>query len=62
ILNRLSDQTLDKIFRIAVKENLQDLFSTNGDMDFQSTVLLKLFKKKEALEALPSLLRDAIQF
>ncbi|MEM2129487.1 MAG: NAD(P)/FAD-dependent oxidoreductase [Candidatus Bathyarchaeia archaeon] len=62
ILNRLSDQTLDKIFRIAVKENLQDLFSTNGDMDFQSSVLLKLFKKKEALEALPSLLRDAIQF
>jgi len=62
ILNRLSDQTLDKIFRIAVKENLQDLFSADGDMDFQSRVLLKLFKKKEALRVLPSLLRDTVQF
>jgi len=62
ILNRLSDQTLDKIFRIAAKDNLQDLFSAEGDMDFQSRVLLKLFKKKEALGALPSLLRDTVQF
>ncbi|MBS7615021.1 NAD(P)/FAD-dependent oxidoreductase [Candidatus Bathyarchaeota archaeon] len=62
ILNRLSDQTLDKIFRIAVKENIQDLFSAEGDMDFQSGVLLKLFKKKEALGALPSLLRDTLRF
>jgi len=62
IMNRLSDQTLDKLFKIVVKENLQELFSTEGDMDFQSSVLLKMLKKKEILGVLPSFLRALVPF
>jgi geranylgeranyl reductase family protein len=62
VMNRLSDQTVDKLFKILIKENLQGLFSAEGDMDLQSSVLLKMLRKREILEVLPSFLRALIPF
>jgi digeranylgeranylglycerophospholipid reductase len=62
VMNRLSDRALNKLFNIVTKENLQELFSAEGDMDFQSGVLLRLLKKKEILGVLPSFLRALIPF
>jgi hypothetical protein len=45
-----------------IKENLQGLFSADGDIDFQSNVLLDLLRKKEILEVLPSFLRALVPF
>jgi digeranylgeranylglycerophospholipid reductase len=62
VMNRLSDRALDKLFNIVIKENLQEFFSAEGDMDFQSNVLLRLLRKKEILGVLPSFLRALIPF
>ena len=55
-LNRLSDKVIDKLFRVVIEENLQDLLSKEGDIDFQTGVLRKILKKKEVLRILPSFL------
>jgi len=60
VADRLSDKALDKLFSAVIKENLQGLFSAEGDMDFQSSVILKLLKKREVLGVLPSFLRALI--
>jgi len=62
VMNRLSDRTLDKLFNVVIKDNLQGLFSAEGDMDFQSGVLLNMLRKKEILGVLPSFLRSLIPF
>jgi digeranylgeranylglycerophospholipid reductase len=62
VLNKLSDSAVDKLFRAVIDENLQGLLSAEGDMDFQSGVLLKLFRKKEILGILPSFLRALVPF
>jgi digeranylgeranylglycerophospholipid reductase len=62
VVNRLSDRALDKLFNIVIKENLQELFSADGDIDFQSKILSDLLRKKEILEVLPSFLRALVPF
>ncbi len=62
ILNNLSDKTLDKLFRLIIDANLQEELSTNGDIDFQSTAIMKLFRKKEIYVLLPSFLRALSPF
>jgi digeranylgeranylglycerophospholipid reductase len=62
VMNRLSDRALDRLFNIVIKENLQGLFSAEGDIDFQSGILLKLLRKKEILGVLPTFLRALIPF
>ena len=62
VVNRLSDKAVDKLFNAVVEENLQGIFSAEGDIDFQSTVILKMLKKKEILGVLPSFLRAIIPF
>ncbi|MCW4021039.1 MAG: NAD(P)/FAD-dependent oxidoreductase [Candidatus Bathyarchaeota archaeon] len=56
VMNRLSDKTLDKLFEVIIKNDLQGFLSAEGDMDFQRGVLLKLFMHKEVLRILPSFL------
>lgn len=56
LMNNLSDKAIDKLFRLVIEENLQTLISVEGDMDFQSNVLMKLLKKKKVLRMLLSLL------
>ena len=55
-LNRLSDKGIDKLFRVVIDENLQDLLSDEGDIDFQTGVLREILKRKEILRTLPSFL------
>ena len=62
VVNRLSDKAMDKLFNAVIEENLQGIFSAEGDIDFQSTVILKMLKKKEILGVLPSFLRTIIPF
>jgi digeranylgeranylglycerophospholipid reductase len=62
VMNRLSDRAIDKMFKAVIDENLQALLSAEGDMDFQSGVLLRLFRKKELLGILPSFLRALVPF
>jgi geranylgeranyl reductase family protein len=62
VVNRLSDKAMDKLFNAVIEENLQGIFSAEGDIDFQSTVILKMLKKKEILGVLPSFLRAIIPF
>jgi len=62
VVNRLSDKAVDKLFNAVVEENLQGIFSAEGDIDFQSAVILKMLKKKEILGVLPSFLRAIIPF
>jgi len=57
IMNRLSDRTIDRLFKAVIDGNLQGLLSAEGDMDFQRRVLLKLLKNKDFLKILPSFLR-----
>ena len=62
VMNRLSDRAIDKLFNIVIKEDLQGLFSAEGDIDFQSSVILKMLRKKEILGVLPSFLRALVPF
>jgi geranylgeranyl reductase family protein len=62
LVNRLSDKSIDKIFRIILEKNLQDLIAAEGNMDSQSKIILKLIKKKEVLEVFPSFIRTLFHF
>ncbi len=62
VLNRLSDEAVDKLFSVVIKENLHGLFSAEGDMDLQSSVILKLLRKREVLGVLPSFIRALVHF
>ena len=62
VVNRLSDRAVDKLFSVVIKENLHGLFSAEGDMDLQSSVILKLLRKKEVLGVLPSFIRSLVPF
>lgn len=60
VMNRLSDRTVDKIFRIVVEKNLQAEFSMEGDMDFQAGLLSALVKKRDILRILLTAAPDLI--
>jgi len=62
IMNSLSDRAIDRIFKVVIDENLQGLLSAEGDIDFQSGVLLKMLSRKEILRILPSFLRALSPF
>jgi digeranylgeranylglycerophospholipid reductase len=62
VMNRLSDKAINKLFNAVIETNLQGIFSAEGDMDFQSTIILKMLRKKEILKILPSFLRALVPF
>jgi len=62
VMNRLSDKTVDKIFRIVVDKNFQNEFSIKGDMDFQAGLLSALGKKRDILKILLTAAPDLISF
>ncbi len=45
ILNRMSDNNLDKLFRIIIKNDFPKVMEEVGDMDFESGVIKKLILK-----------------
>ena len=52
ILNRLSDDTIDGIFKEIVKSRLQGAIEEEGDIDFQSKVLRRLARQPPLLKIL----------
>jgi len=61
IYNMLSDSTLDELFKIVLKENLTDEIEASGDMDFQSSILLKLAKKPSVMKIMPMVVGDLVK-
>lgn len=61
IANRLSDKTIDKIFKVVVEKNLQTEFSIKGDIDFQAGLLSALAKKRDLLNILLTVAPDIIR-
>jgi len=57
ILNALSDRMIDKGFELIIKEGLQEVISREGDMDFQSNVILELIRRRRILRILLPLLK-----
>ncbi|RJS85296.1 NAD(P)/FAD-dependent oxidoreductase [Candidatus Bathyarchaeota archaeon] len=57
ILNALSDHMIDKGFELIIKEGLHETISYKGDMDFQSSVILELLRRRRILRMLIPLLR-----
>jgi len=57
ILNALSDHMIDKGFELIIKEGLHETISYKGDMDFQSSVILELLRRRKILRMLIPLLR-----
>jgi len=62
VMDSLSDKAIDRLFKVVIDGNLQNLLSAEGDMDFQRGVLLKLLKSKEVLKLLPSFLKFWVPF
>ena len=61
VLNRLSDKTVDKIFRIIFEKGLQGELSARGDMDFQASLLSALAKKRDILRLLLTVAPDILR-
>lgn len=61
VLNRLSDKTMDKIFRIILERGLQGELSARGDMDFQASLLSALAKKRDILGLLLTVAPDILR-
>ncbi len=61
VLNRLSDKTMDKIFRIVLEKGLQGELSAKGDMDFQASLLSALAKKRDILKLLLTVAPDILR-
>jgi len=62
IMNSLSDKAIDGLFKVVINKDLQGFLSAEGDIDFQSGVLVKLLKSKEVLKFLPSFLKVWVPF
>ena len=57
IFNALSDRAVDKIFEFIINESLQQIISKEGDMDFQSSIISELLRRKRIFKLLLPLLR-----
>ena len=60
VFNRLTDRTIDKLFRVVSEEELYREVEETGDMDFQGLVLHRLARNPRVVGVLPSVLRDLI--
>lgn len=59
--NKLSDETVDRIFKSIIDSNLQDELSVFGDMDFQANSLLRVLRKPDLLKILFSSITEIIK-
>jgi len=60
IANRLSDETIEKIFKIIIESNLQKELSLEGNMDFQARTILQIARRRDILKILFSSASDLI--
>jgi len=61
VLNRLSDKTMDKIFKIILEKGLQGELSAEGDMDLQASLLSALARKRDILRLLLTVAPDILR-
>lgn len=62
LANRLSDKTIDKLFKFVLDRNLQEEFSVKGDIDLQGELLSVLLKKRDLLKILLTTVPDLLHF
>ena len=62
IANRLSDETVDKVFKSVTESDLQEELSMDGDIDFQARAILNVARKKDILKILLSSASDLIGY
>jgi len=62
IADRLSDETVDKIFQSVTESDLQEELSLEGDIDFQARTILNVARKKDILKILLSSASDLIGY
>ncbi len=62
VVNRLSDETIDKLFKFVLDKNLQEEFSVKGDIDFQGGLLSALVKKMDLMRILLTAAPDLLRF
>lgn len=60
VLDRLSDKTCDKIFKIIIESNFHKKLSLEGNMDFQAKTILNNINKKDMLKILLLFASDLI--
>lgn len=58
VLNRLSDKTLDKIFKAVIEGGLDEEAAVFSDMDLHGETILRLLRSRAVLKVLPATLRD----
>lgn len=59
-VNRLSDETIDKIFKVVTENKLQHVMEETGDIDFQSGVLYALAKHPSIIKLMFSVAGDLL--
>jgi geranylgeranyl reductase family protein len=60
LADRLSDKTIDKIFKIIIEEELYQIIEQKGDIDFQSSVIKAAIRHPGVLKALTSVASDLL--
>jgi len=60
ITNRLSDKTIDEIFKAIIESNLQSELSMKGDMDLQGKTILRILKKRSLLKVLSLAIKGSL--
>ena len=61
MFNRLSDETIDAIFKIVTENKLQNLIEETGDIDFQSSVLYSLARQPSIIKLTLRVAGDLLQ-
>jgi digeranylgeranylglycerophospholipid reductase len=60
IFDRLTDGTVDRLFRVVLEEELYREAEDAGDIDFQGLVLRRLARNPKVVAVLPSVLKDLV--
>lgn len=62
LANRLSDKTIDKLFKFVLDKNLQEELFIKGDIDFQGGLLSVLLKKGDLMKIILTAAPDLLHF
>jgi len=60
VFDRLTDGTVDRLFRVVLEEELYREAEAAGDIDFQGLVLRRLARNPKVVAVLPSVLKDLV--
>ncbi|HYB93239.1 MAG TPA: NAD(P)/FAD-dependent oxidoreductase [archaeon] len=61
MFNRLSDETIDKIFKIVTENKLQNVIEETGNIDFQSGALYSLMRQPSVIKLILTVAGDLLQ-